>query len=127
MNWKKDLTIETKFFEDSIDGIPDAILVPPNHQFIRIETGPSEDQDARNAAEIIERLLSNKLIENFLNCWEILKQAALPARVYRSHHRTSNSSLLSQIRKEEDRYRQRHYTDKVVDTEEIHSSNVGWL
>lgn len=117
MNWKKDLTIETKFFEDSIEGIPDAILVPPNQEFIRIETGPSEDQDVRNSAEIIERLLSNKLIENFLSCWETLKQVALPMNVYRSHHRTSNSSLLSQIRKEDDRYRLRHYTDKKCDTE----------
>ena len=30
MHWKKDLTIETKFFEDGLEGIPDAILINPN-------------------------------------------------------------------------------------------------
>jgi hypothetical protein len=71
MHWKKDLKIETKFFEDDIEGIPDAVLVPPTMEFIRIETGPSDDHDflARTAAEIMERLLSNRIIENFLSCW----------------------------------------------------------
>lgn len=27
MHWRKDLTIETNFFEDGIEGIPDAILI----------------------------------------------------------------------------------------------------
>ena len=45
MHWKKDLTIETKFFEDGIEGIPDAILVNTGEMEGRIKTGPSDDYD----------------------------------------------------------------------------------
>ena len=45
MHWRKDLTIETKFFEDGLEGIPDAILINSGEQAGHIKTGLSDDND----------------------------------------------------------------------------------
>ncbi len=66
---KKQITIETEFFEDSLQGIPNALLISPIYhsqdfqQQKFIKTGLNEDEDYfKTAAQIIERLLTNKLI-----------------------------------------------------------------
>jgi hypothetical protein len=46
MHWRKDLTIETQFFEDGLEGIPDAVLVNTAHSGLPLKTERSEDYDA---------------------------------------------------------------------------------
>jgi hypothetical protein len=77
---KKDLTIETEFFEEALEGIPNAILVSPIYEQYGegfIKSGLNEDDDCfRTGAQIIEQLLTNKFIDNFMHCWNTLKKNA---------------------------------------------------
>ena len=38
MNWKKDLTIQTQFYDDPLEGIPDAILISSDQPSKHIDT-----------------------------------------------------------------------------------------
>lgn len=78
MQWKKDLTIETQFFDDPLSHIPDAFLLTPPEQHRYIKSGLSDEDPHVEAIYILERVLSNKVIDNFLHCWETLKQPAQP-------------------------------------------------
>jgi hypothetical protein len=46
MHWRKDLTIETNFFEDGVEGIPDAILISSAVAEPHLKTGLSDDYDS---------------------------------------------------------------------------------
>jgi microsomal dipeptidase-like Zn-dependent dipeptidase len=58
---KRDLFIDTDFFDPGVEGIPDAIMVPQfEHDYIK--DGLNEEEPTETAARNIERLLTNKLI-----------------------------------------------------------------
>jgi len=46
MHWRKDLTIETDFFEDGVEGIPDALLINSNNVETYLKTGLSDEGDS---------------------------------------------------------------------------------
>jgi len=87
---KKDLTIETEFFEETLEGIPNAILISPIYdQFEQgfIKSGLNEDDDCFKAgAQMLELFMTNKFIDNFMHCWNTLKKNAFAKSTHQIHH-----------------------------------------
>lgn len=75
---KPDLRIDTEFFDDNLNGlsIPEAIRVTQSidtQTFIKEGLSDDSDQLAALSIQTIDRVVSQRLFDNFLSCWGRLK------------------------------------------------------
>lgn len=75
---KPDLRIDTEFFDDNLNGlsIPEAIRVTQSldtQTFIKEDLSDDSDQLAALSIQTIDRVVSQRLFDNFLSCWGRLK------------------------------------------------------
>lgn len=96
---KKDLTIETEFFEETLEDIPNAILISPIYEQYEqefIKSGLNEDDDSlRAGAQMIEQFLTTKLIDNFMFCWNTLKKSVIAKPTNHIHRVLSTVERIS--------------------------------